>query len=123
MAPSVSRTSSAGVARLEIVLGGADIDAATAEQWGYVNRALPPDELWPFVDALAARIASFPAAAIARAKQAVDAGLADLVPGLCREDQLFRESLGDPAAAERMAAFMAAGGQTREVELTGFPDF
>jgi len=43
---------------LEIILGGGDVDAALAEQWGWVNRALPDDELWPFVDALAARIAS-----------------------------------------------------------------
>src|SRR4051794_18343994 len=53
---------------LEIALGCDDIDAATAEQWGWVNRALPSDELRPFVDALAARIASFPAGAIAAAK-------------------------------------------------------
>jgi enoyl-CoA hydratase/carnithine racemase len=43
---------------LEIILGCADFDAATAERFGWVNRALPPDELWPFVDRLAARIAS-----------------------------------------------------------------
>ena len=35
---------------LEVILGCDDIDAATAEAWGYVNRALPPDELRPFVD-------------------------------------------------------------------------
>jgi enoyl-CoA hydratase/carnithine racemase len=106
---------------LEVVLGGDDVDAATAERWGYVNRALPPDELGPFVDALAARIASFPASVIARAKQAVDAALADPVPGLNREDQLFRETMAGPEAARRMQAFMDAGGQTREVELGGFP--
>jgi enoyl-CoA hydratase/carnithine racemase len=106
---------------LEIVLGGDDIDAGTAERWGYVNRALPPDQLRPFVDALAARIASFPIESIVRAKQAVDAALADPTPGLLVEDQLFRQSLGAPEAAARMDAFMAAGGQTREVELRGFP--
>src|SRR5712664_4606864 len=57
---------------LEIVLGCEDIDAATAAQWGYVNRALPDGELRPYVNALAARIASFPAEAIAHAKTAVD---------------------------------------------------
>src|SRR5262245_38440846 len=30
---------------LEIVLGGADVDADTADRWGLVNRALPPDEV------------------------------------------------------------------------------
>lgn len=106
---------------LEIALGCDDIDAETADRWGYVNRALPADELRPFVDALAARIASFPAASIARAKTAVDAALPDPVPGLLTEDQLFRECLGEPAATERMTAFMAAGGQTREIERRGFP--
>ena len=107
---------------LEVVLGCQDIDAATADAWGYVNRALPPDELRPFVDTLAARIASFPLDVIATAKRAVDAAVGDPVPGLRVEDQLFRETLAGPAAAQRMRAFLDAGGQTREVEtgdLTG----
>ena len=41
---------------------------------GYVSRALPPNELRPFVDTLAARIASFPLDVIATAKRAIDAG-------------------------------------------------
>src|SRR5258707_2209597 len=45
---------------LEVILGCDDIDAATAEAWGYVNRALPADSLRPFVDTLANRIASYP---------------------------------------------------------------
>ena len=106
---------------LEIALGCDDIDAETAAQWGYVNRALPAAELRPFVDALAARIASFPPGAIARAKAAVDAALPDPTDGLRTEDQLFRACLGDAGAQARMAAFMAAGGQTRAVERLGFP--
>jgi enoyl-CoA hydratase/carnithine racemase len=105
---------------LEIVLGCDDIDAETAALWGLVNRALPPVELPGFVDALAARIASFAPNAIARAKAAVDAALPDPTDGLRAEDQLFRACLGDPEAHRRMAAFMSAGGQTREVELGGF---
>ena len=61
---------------LEAVLGCDDFDAATAERYGWVNRALPPDELGPFVDRLARRIASFPPRAVRLAKQAVDAALA-----------------------------------------------
>jgi enoyl-CoA hydratase/carnithine racemase len=106
---------------LEIALGCDDIDAVTAAQWGYVNRALPDSELRAFVDALAARIASFPAGAIARAKTAVDAALPDPTDGLLTEDQLFRVCLGDPDAHARMAGFMGAGGQTRDVERRGFP--
>jgi enoyl-CoA hydratase/carnithine racemase len=106
---------------LEIVLGGNDIDAETAERWGYVNRALPPGELGPFVDALAARIASFPLDAISRAKQAVDTALGDPSIGLNVEDQLFRQTLALPDTARRMQAFMDAGGQTREVETGNSP--
>ena len=102
---------------LEVILGCDDIDAATAAAWGYVNRALPPDELHPFVDTLAARIASFPPDVIAAAKQAVNAAIGDPTTGLRMEDKLFRETLAGPAAAERMQAFMKNGGQTREVEL------
>ncbi len=104
---------------LEVVLGCADIDAATAERWGYVNRALPDGELRPFVEALATRIASFPAATVARAKAAVDAALVDPISGLLFEAQQFRASLSDPETHPRLGAFMERGGQTRAVEVQG----
>jgi enoyl-CoA hydratase/carnithine racemase len=110
---------------LEVVLGCADIDAETAAAWGYVNRALPADELRPFVDALATRIASYPAEAIERAKRAIDAsdtGVGDPRHGLKVEDQLFRETLAGPAAAELMQAFLDRGGQTRDGEVGNLLD-
>jgi enoyl-CoA hydratase/carnithine racemase len=102
---------------LEIILGGADVDGAVAEQWGWVNRALPDAELRPFVESLAARIASFPANAVAAAKESVNNALLDPVPGLCAEELLFSQCLLDPEAIRRMERFMEVGGQTREVEL------
>jgi hypothetical protein len=42
------------------------------ERCGCINRALPVDELTPFVEKLAHRIALFPAHPIAHAKAAVD---------------------------------------------------
>jgi len=54
---------------LEIVLGANDFDGDTAERYGYVNRALPDEELDGFVDALACRIASFDRRSIAAAKK------------------------------------------------------
>jgi enoyl-CoA hydratase/carnithine racemase len=101
---------------LEIVLGCEDIPAELAERWGYLNRALPPEQLGPFVDALARRIASFPAEAIALAKRAVDAADETVVAGLLEEAHCFDLSVATPAARERMAGFLAAGGQTLEVE-------
>ncbi|HZQ33809.1 MAG TPA: enoyl-CoA hydratase/isomerase family protein [Mycobacterium sp.] len=102
---------------LEVILGCMDVDAANAETWGYVDRALPADDLRPFVDKLAARIASVPLGTIACAKRAVDAASRDLATGLRIEDQLFRETLAQPVARERLQAIIDAGAQTREFEL------
>jgi enoyl-CoA hydratase/carnithine racemase len=102
---------------LEIVLGCNDIDADLAERWGYVNRALAEDELRPFVDALARRIASFPAEAIAHAKAAVTAAEPDVVPGLLDEAHLFGQTLAAKETITRMERFLELGGQTREFEL------
>jgi enoyl-CoA hydratase/carnithine racemase len=101
---------------LEIILGGNDVDGPLAEEWGWVNRALPDAELRPLVDALAARIASFPPGAIAAAKASVDNALLDPVPGLCEEERVFSQTLLDPEAVRRMELFMSMGGQTRDVE-------
>lgn len=89
---------------LEVIFGGMDVDAATAAAWGYIDRALPADELRRFVDKLARRIASAPAEAIAAAKRAVDAATGDLGTGLRIEDQLLRETLAQPAARQRLQA-------------------
>jgi len=104
---------------LEIILGCDDVPADIAERWGYVNRALPPEALWPFVDRLAARIASFPAGAIALAKEAVGAADTSIVDGLLAEADAFNRSLASPETQERMRRFMGAGGQTLEVEKSG----
>jgi enoyl-CoA hydratase/carnithine racemase len=105
---------------LEVILGGDDFSAEDAERYGYVNRALPPHELRPFVERLALRIASFPAGAIARAKAAVAAAEPAATTGLVAEADLFNECLAMPEARERMRAYLDAGGQTRAVELRGF---
>ncbi|BAX90732.1 enoyl-CoA hydratase/isomerase family protein [Mycobacterium shigaense] len=105
---------------LEVILGGRDVDAATAEAWGYLDRALPAEKLRPFVDRLAARIATSPPAAIAAAKRAVDAALderIDVRTGLRIEDQLLRETVAQPAARRLLDAIVDAGAQTREFEL------
>src|SRR5262245_29558290 len=103
---------------MEIILGGVDIDAITAERWGYLNRAVPPKELGPFVERLARRIASFPATAIALAKQSVlNAERLSLEDGLAEEAYLFQQTLRDPQAQAAMRRFLEIGGQTRIGEL------
>jgi enoyl-CoA hydratase/carnithine racemase len=102
---------------LEVILGCEDIPADLAERYGYINRALPPEELGMFVERLAYRIASFPAEAIALAKASVAAAELPIREGLLEEAHLFNQSVATKAAQERMAKFMELGGQTRETEL------
>ncbi|MEM1331253.1 MAG: enoyl-CoA hydratase/isomerase family protein [Planctomycetota bacterium] len=56
---------------LEIILSARDFDADEAESYGTVNKALDPDEIDGYVDALAQRISRFPAESINACKQAV----------------------------------------------------
>ncbi|KAI9134220.1 enoyl-CoA hydratase/isomerase family protein [Acaryochloris sp. CCMEE 5410] len=56
---------------LEIILSARDFDADEAEAYGTINKALEPDEIGPYVDQLAKRIAKFPAESINACKQAV----------------------------------------------------
>ncbi len=102
---------------LEIIMGGEDLDAETAERWGYLDRLFRADEIGPFVDRLAARIASFPPEAVRAAKLAVNAADLPLEQGLVEEAYLFQTLLRTPAAQRNMRRFMAMGGQTREGEL------
>src|SRR4051812_2637052 len=102
---------------LEVMLGCGDVDAATAERWGWVNRSLPSDQLHAYVDDLVERIASFPAGALAATKASAANALPDPVPGLCAEEWLFSRTLLDPEAIARMERFLDMGGQTREVEF------
>lgn len=102
---------------LEMILGGQDLDAATAERWGLLNRTFAAHEIQPFVEALARRIASFPAEALALAKESVNASERPLAQGLIEEAFLFQRSIRTDAAQTRMRRFLAMGGQTREAEL------
>jgi enoyl-CoA hydratase/carnithine racemase len=101
---------------LEVILGCEDLDAGTAERWGYLNRALPPDELRPFVERLALRIASFPPEAVQLAKRSVDAA-EPRREGLIEESFLFQTLLRTPEARGAMERFLKVGGQTRDGEL------
>ena len=102
---------------LEVVLGCDDVPAETAEAWGWINRALPAAELWPHVDRLAARIASFPAHAVAAAKASVLRAEKEVVPDLLAEAVAFQGTLGGAGTRAAMESFMASGGQTPAGEL------
>lgn len=102
---------------MEVILGCDDLDAETAERWGYLNRAFEPDEIGAYVERLARRIASFPAPAIDLAKRSVDSADKPLAEGLADEAFYFRVLLGTGEATRNMEKFLEIGGQTREGEM------
>lgn len=107
---------------IEIITGAALVDAETAERYGWVNRALAPEELDPFVDGLARDIASRAPGMVRAAKRAVDAAMPDLGVALDVNNRLLGETFAAPKAIELALAGLAAGAQTREGErdLEGF---
>ena len=101
---------------LEIVLSGNDVNAEEAAAIGYVNRVLPSDELRAHTAQVARRIAASPRLSIAKAKQAVDAALGPVEPGLLTETQAMMACSATGQHVPLMQRFLDAGGQTREVE-------
>ena len=94
---------------LEVLLSSDDIRGADAELLGYVNRALPDAELDNFVEALAARIASFDKWAIANTKRLVnEASLPPDVEIRAGWDACMA-SVRRPAAQERIKALLEQG--------------
>ena len=103
---------------LEVLLGCNDFPAELAERYGYINRALPADELTPFVEKLAHRIASFPAHAIAHAKAAVDKGaFGSMAEGLLVEAHESDLSVASEVTQARVREALKVGAETYEGEL------
>ena len=101
---------------LEVILGCDDVDAATAEAWGWVNRTLPAEDLHSHVDRLARRIAGFPPHAVAAAKASIVRAEPGVIEHLLAEGDAFTATLAEPSARAAMTAFLAGGGQTPEGE-------
>ena len=102
---------------VEVILGGIDMDADTAERWGYLNRAFEPAQIGPYVEWLAERIASFPAEAVRLTKQAINSADKPLAEGLRDESYLFQQLVRTESGRRNMKRFLQIGGQTREGEL------
>ena len=67
------------------------VDAATAEAWELVLEVLPPAELLPFCQKLAAEIASCDRATLADVRRAINGGLeTTLAAGLALEGRIGR---------------------------------
>ncbi|WP_229907589.1 enoyl-CoA hydratase/isomerase family protein [Amycolatopsis oliviviridis] len=99
---------------LEAVLSADLYDAQTAERYGWVNRALPADELDDVVDRLARNIAALPDGVVAAAKHAITPD--DLAEGYRREHDAWADQFVRPAAERLIRAGLAHGAQTRDGE-------
>ena len=102
---------------LEVLLGGGDYDAGLAEQYGWINRALPARALEAFVRELAVRIASFPESGLRAIKERVDAITLAPSSDFMRDSDLFAEQVGHPETQRRIRGAMERGLQTRLAEL------
>jgi enoyl-CoA hydratase/carnithine racemase len=102
---------------MELILSGDDMDAETAERWGYLSRIFEPDEIGPYVESMAKHIASFPDAAARLAKQSVDQSDGSWSDGLFEESYLFEQLLRTDTAHTNMQRFLEISGQTRDGEL------
>jgi len=102
---------------LEVMLSAQDYDADLAERYGWINRALPAEELNDFVRSLALRIAGFPAAGHAVVKERVNAIALPTVEDIRRDSDLFLEGTRTNEFQELTRAAMKRGFQTRDAEM------
>src|SRR5215470_2275320 len=102
---------------LEVMLGAEDYDAELAAAYGWINRALPANELGDFVRSLAHRIARFPAAGRAVVKERVNAIGLPPAEDFRRDSDLFIEGVRGREFQDRMQAALKCGFQTRESEM------
>jgi enoyl-CoA hydratase/carnithine racemase len=100
-----------------VMLSAEDYDADLAERYGWINRALPADELDEFVRSLAHRISRFPAAGQVVVKDRVNAIALPSVEDIRRDSDLFLEGVGSPEFQDRMQTAMKRGFQTRDGEM------
>ncbi|MEL6224221.1 MAG: enoyl-CoA hydratase/isomerase family protein [Cyanobacteria bacterium J06626_14] len=84
---------------LEIILGARDYDADQAEAYGTINKALDPEEIGAYVEALANRIACWPAESINACKQTVYASIDKPIEDALKEEAywLYQATSQTPA--------------------------
>jgi enoyl-CoA hydratase/carnithine racemase len=98
---------------MELILGGRDLDAVTAEQWGYVTRALPAQEIDGFVDDLARRLAACAPAAVRQTKRLIANALEMPIPEGLREENFHMQQLAlRDDAVTGIRNFLELGGET-----------
>ena len=102
---------------LEVMLSAEDYDADLAERYGWINRALPANELSAFVSSLAHRIARFPSSGHIAVKERVNAIALPTVENIRRDSDLFLEGTRTSQFQELTKAAFRNGFQTRDAEM------
>lgn len=95
--PSVAR---------RLILGGEAIDGAEAERLGLVQWSKPAHELADWTAALAARLATYPRAALAANKRCVALAEGGFDAGYAEEIAATRALYADPQTLQRVSAFL-----------------
>lgn len=103
---------------LETQLGCYSYSARLAEKYGWINRALPADEIGSFIEKLAYRMAMIPPETVKLIKKVMIATEElPLMEALIKESVLFGEAANLPESKQRMSMFVNSGGQSKESEM------
>ncbi len=100
------------------MLSAEDYGAELAERYGWINRALPGEELGDFVRSLAHRIARLPIGGLVAVKERVNAVSLAPTDEFRQDSDLFLECARNPEAQSRIKDAMSRGFQTRDGELS-----
>ncbi len=91
----------------ETLLLGEPFGAEQAQEWGLVNRILPPNEVNRFAQAQARKLADKPQSSLLETKRFMKAEQTDAVrKRMTAEGEVFARMLREPAAREAVSAFM-----------------
>ena len=103
---------------LEIVLGADDFDAATAERYGWINRAVPDAQFDVFVERFAQRIARFERNALRTCKELINRTTLASAEHQNESALAFKGAFAWPGTQRIASALMEQGLGTRsELEL------
>lgn len=103
---------------IEIICGAQEFDADTAEKYGWINRAIPDNELDIFVSNFAKRIDSFENKAISLAKEIINERTG--IPtkeDLASTEKRFFTTLSWPETQARIGSLIEKGLQQYDFEL------